>query len=199
MVPPPEFLPGLEKIARKHGILLVADEVQSGMGRTGKMFAFEHFDFHPDIVASAKGIASGMPLGVTIARADIMTWPPGSHASTFGGNPVCLAAAMETVRLLQVKYVANAAKVGQCMITRLKALMDRQPAISVVRGRGLMIGVELVKAELRDAVVEECFRRGVLVLGAGLSTIRISPPLIVDEEQAAFAADTLSEAIAAVA
>src|SRR4029077_1154824 len=106
IVPPPEFLPGLERIARKNGILLIADEVQSGMGRTGKMFAFEHFDFHPDIIAIAKGIASGMALGVTMARADIMTWEAGAHASTFGGNPVCLAAALETVRLLEEQYVA---------------------------------------------------------------------------------------------
>lgn len=207
IVPPPEFLPALEKIARKHGILLIADEVQSGMGRTGKMFAFQHFDFHPDIVAIAKGIASGLPLGLTMARAEIMTWPPGAHASTFGGNPVCLAAALETVRLLQEKYVANSAKVGEFMKAGLMRLMDRHPAIGDVRGLGLMLGVEIVKdrqtkeraPELRDAIINECFRRGVLVLGAGPSTIRISPPLVVDEEQAQFALDTLSEAIDAVA
>jgi len=196
VVPPAEFLPGLEKIARKHGILLVADEVQSGMGRTGKMFAFEHFDFHPDIVAIAKGVASGMPLGVMVARSEIMTWPPGAHASTFGGNPVCLAAAMETVRLLQEKYLANAAKVGEFMIAKLKTKLGGHPNVSDVRGRGLMIGVELVKN--RDAVIDECFRRGVLVLGAGPNAIRISPPLVVDEDQTTFAAETLSEAISAV-
>jgi 4-aminobutyrate aminotransferase len=196
VVPPANFLPDLEKIARKHGILLVADEVQSGMGRTGKMFAFEHFNFHPDIVAIAKGIASGMPLGVMVARADIMTWPPGAHASTFGGNPVCLAAAIETVRLLQEKYIANAAKVGEFMMTRLKAKIAGQPGVTDVRGRGLMIGIEVTKN--RDAVIEECFRRGLLVLGAGPNAIRISPPLLVDEEQAAFAVDVLSEAISAV-
>jgi 4-aminobutyrate aminotransferase len=207
VVPPPEFLPALERIARKQGILLIADEVQSGMGRTGKMFAFEHFDFHPDIVAIAKGVASGMPLGVMMARSEIMNWEPGAHASTFGGNPVSLAAALETVRLLQEKYVANSARVGEFMMAGLKRLMDRHPLIGDVRGRGLMLGVEIVKdrttkepaPELRDAIINECFRRGVLVLGAGASTIRISPPLMVDEEQAQFAVDTLSAAISSCA
>src|SRR5712671_854133 len=129
IIPPPDFLPRLEKIARKYGILLVADEVQSGMGRSGKMFAFEHFDFHPDIVAIAKGIASGMPLGVMMARSEIMTWEPGAHASTFGGNPVCLAAALETVRLLQERYVANSAKVGAFLKSRLLELMAQHPRI----------------------------------------------------------------------
>jgi len=196
IVPPPEFLPRLEQIARKHGILLVADEVQSGMGRSGKIFAFEHFDFHPDIVAIAKGIASGMPLGVMIAHADTMTWEPGAHASTFGGNPVCLAAALETIRLLQEKYVANSAKVGVFLLARLKKLKQRHAAIIDVRGRGLMIGVQISKPELRDAIIQECFLRGLLLLGAGASTIRLCPPLVIDEEQAAFAVETLSTAIA---
>ncbi len=207
VVPPPEFLPTLEKIARKHGILLIADEVQCGMGRTGKMFGFEHFDFHPDIVAIAKGIASGMPLGVTMAHADVMTWQPGAHASTFGGNPVCLAAALETVRLLQEQYVANSAKIGAFIRPKLEKLMSRHAVISDVRGLGLMIGVEITKdrktrekaPELRDAIINECFHRGLLILAAGPSTIRLSPPLMVDEEQAQFAVDTLSDAIAAVA
>ncbi len=206
IVPPPEFLQTLERIARRHGILLIADEVQCGMGRTGKMFAFEHFDFHPDIIAIAKGVASGMPLGITMARSEIMNWRPGAHASTFGGNPVSLAAAAETVRLLTEKYVANSAKVGEFMKAGLRRLMDRHPAIGDVRGLGLMLGVEIVKdratkeraPEWRDAIINECYRRGVLVLGAGPSTIRISPPLIVDEEQAQFAVDTLSAAISAV-
>lgn len=193
VVPPPDFLPSLERIARKHGILIIADEVQSGMGRTGKMFAFEHFDFHPDIIAIAKGIASGMPLGVTMARADIMTWEPGAHASTFGGNPVCLAAAIETVRLLQEKYVANAANIGDFMFSELQHLKAKHPVITDVRGRGLMIGIELAKPQLRDAIIEECFRRGLLILGAGPSAIRLCPPLVIDEEQAQFAIDTLSE------
>jgi len=206
VVPPPEFLPTLEKIARKHGILLIADEVQCGMGRTGKMFGFEHFDFHPDIVAIAKGIASGMPLGVTMAHADVMTWQPGAHASTFGGNPVCLAAALETVRLLQEQYVANSAKMGAFIRPKLEKLMNRHAVISDVRGLGLMIGVEISRdrktrekaPELRDAIINECFQRGLLILAAGPSTIRLSPPLIIDEEQAQFAVDTLSEVISAV-
>lgn len=198
VVPPPDFLPALERIARKNGILIVADEVQSGMGRTGKMFAFEHFDFHPDIVAIAKGIASGMPLGVMMARADIMTWEPGAHASTFGGNPVCLAAAIETVRLLQEKYVANSAKVGEFTRSKLEQLKVKHPLIKDVRGRGLMIGVEIVKPELRDAIINECFRRGLLILGAGPNAIRLCPPLVIDEEQAQFAVDTFSEAISTV-
>jgi 4-aminobutyrate aminotransferase len=198
VVPPPEFLPELERIARKHGILLVADEVQSGMGRTGKMFAFEHFNFHPDIVALAKGIASGMPLGVTMAHADLRTWEPGAHASTFGGNPVCLAAAIETVRLLEEQYVANAARIGEFLQNKLEILKVRHKAVTDIRGRGLMIGVELATSKLRDLTINECFRHGLLVLGAGASAIRLSPPLIIDEEQAEFAADTLSEAIASV-
>jgi len=199
IIPPSEFLPSLEKIARKHGILLIADEVQCGMGRSGKMFAFEHFDFHPDIVAIAKGIASGMPLGVTIARADVMAWEPGAHASTFGGNPVCLAAALETIRLLEEKYVANSAKVGEYLRTKLEKLKERHPSIVEVRGRGLMIGIQFASTDLRDRVINECFRRGLLILGAGTTTIRLSPPLLIDEEQSDFAVDTISNVISAQA
>jgi 4-aminobutyrate aminotransferase len=206
VVPPQDFLSGLQDIARKHGILIIADEVQCGMGRTGKMFAFEHFDFHPDIVALAKGIASGMPLGVMMARADVMDWPPGAHASTFGGNPVCLAAAMETVRLLEEQYVANSATIGAFMKSRLEELIAKHGAIGDVRGLGLMLGVEIVKDRrsrdkvpaMRDAVVDECFNRGLLLLGAGPSTVRFSPPLMINQEQAAFAVATFSEAVASV-
>lgn len=206
VVPPPDFLGGLQKIARKYGILTIADEVQSGMGRTGKMFAFEHFaDFQPDIVALAKGIASGLPLGVMIARSELMTWGPGAHASTFGGNPVCLAAALETVRLLESEFVRNAMNVGRHLKLRLQQLMDKHPAIGDVRGFGLMLGIDIVKdretraihPDLRNAIVMECFNRGLLVLGAGASTIRLSPPLVIDEEQADCAARILSEAITA--
>ena len=174
------------------------------MGRTGKMFAFEHFDFHPDIVALAKGIASGMPLGVMMAHADVMTWEPGAHASTFGGNPVCLAAAMETVRLLEEKYVANSAVVGKFLKERLQRGLVNSPVVGDVRGLGLMIGVEIVKdrdtrdknPQLRDAIIEESFKRGLLLLGAGPSTIRLSPPLMIDQEQAECGAEILAEAIA---
>lgn len=207
VVPPPEFLPALEQIARKYGILLIADEVQCGMGRTGKMFALEHFDFHPDIVVLAKGVASGMPLGVTMARSEIMNWEPGAHASTFGGNPISLAAALITIRLLEEKYIANSAKVGAFMLHELEQLKGHHPVIGDVRGLGLMIGVEIVKdrktkekaPELRDKIIGECFRRGLLVLGAGASTIRLSPPLMIDEEQARFAVETLSQAISVTA
>jgi 4-aminobutyrate aminotransferase len=199
IVPPPDFLPRLERIARKHGILLVADEVQSGMGRTGKMFAFEHFNFHPDIVVLAKGIASGMPLGVMMAHADLMTWEPGAHASTFGGNPVCLAAALETVRLLEEQYTANAARVGEFLRDKLEHLKNQGKAITDVRGRGLMIGVQVVTPALRDSIILESFRHGLLMLGAGASTIRLSPPLVIDEEQAEFATQILSRAISVLA
>jgi len=205
VVPPPDFLPGLERMARKHGILLIVDEVQSGMGRTGKMFAFEHFNIAPDIVALAKGIASGMPLGVTMARADIMTWPPGAHASTFGGNPVSLAAALETIRLLEETYIVNAEKIGAFMKGRLMDVARRHSVVGDVRGLGLMLGVEIVRdrksraqdPQRRDSIIEECFRRGLLVLGAGPSSIRLSPPLVIDEEQADCAVQILDGAIAA--
>jgi len=140
-----------------------------------------------------------MPLGVTMARAEIMTWEPGAHASTFGGNPVCLAAALETVRLLQEKYVANSAIIGEFLKAKIEGLMERHETITAVRGRGLMIGVQMATPQLRDAVIDACFYRGLLVLGAGPSTIRLSPPLIIDEEQAEFAAATLSAAISDIA
>lgn len=207
LVPPAHFLKGLQKIAKSYGILLIADEVQCGMGRTGKMFAFDHFDCRPDIIALAKGIASGLPLGVMMARKDLMTWEPGAHASTFGGNPVCLAAAMETIRLLEEKYVANAAKVGALLKSRLLELKAKHPLIGDVRGIGLMIGVQVVHSPgtnewnpiLRDALIQECFQRGLLVLGAGVSTIRLSPPLMIDEEQAECAVRIFADALAATA
>jgi len=206
VVPPANFLKGLQEIAHNYGILIIADEVQSGMGRTGKMFAFEHFDCQPDIIALAKGIASGMPLGVMMARSDLMTWEPGAHASTFGGNPVSLAAALATIRLLQDQYIANSAKVGAFLKSRLVAQMAQHPRIGDVRGFGLMIGIQVVRdpgtrewdPALRDALIQECFNRGLLVLGAGPSSIRISPPLVIDEEQAECAVEILASAMAAL-
>ncbi len=175
VVPPVEFHQRLRALTSKHGMQLIADEVQSGMGRTGKMFAMEHFGVEPDMVTVAKGIASGLPLGVTTARADVMTWPPGSHASTFGGNPVCCAAALATIRLIRGSLMDNAAAVGEHMMEALRALQDKHRLIGDVRGKGLMIGIELVRdrqtkeraPQERDRLVEECFRRGLLVLGAG--------------------------------
>jgi 4-aminobutyrate aminotransferase len=206
IVPPVEFHQRLRELTRKHGILLACDEVQSGMGRTGKMFAIEHFDVEPDIIATAKGIASGMPLGVCAARADVMDWPPGAHASTFGGNPVSCAAALATIKLLRESLIANAADVGAHLLAGAKALMDKHQIIGDVRGKGLMIGIELVKdrttkeraIEARDAVVRTCFYKGLLVLGAGRNSIRLSPPLVLTKSQAGAALKILDEAIGEV-
>jgi len=203
LVPPKKFFDELRRIADHHGILLIFDEVQCGMGRTGKMFASEHFDAVPDIVALAKGIASGMPLSATIARDEIMDWPAGSHASTFGGNPVSVAASLATIELLEQSLIDNAATVGAHMKARLSEFPQRFPHVGDVRGMGLMIGIELVKDQatkerapaLRDRVVQMCFERGLLVLGAGPNTIRISPPLILTREQADCAVDILSECL----
>ena len=189
---PDAFLRGLRELTARHGILLIVDEVQSGMGRTGKMFAIEHSGVQPDIVAIAKGIASGLPLGVAAARADLMTWPAGAHASTFGGNPIACAAALATIKLLRGGMMANAEAVGVHLMAGLKALMDKHQIIGDVRGRGLMVGVELVRdratkeraVEERNAVVSGAFERGLLVLGAGKNSIRFSPPLVLTRQQA---------------
>lgn len=206
VVPPPGFMQRLREITRAHGMLLVVDEVQSGMGRTGRMFAIEHEGVEPDIVAIAKGIASGLPLGVTMARADVMVWPPGSHASTFGGNPVSCAAALATITLLRDALMANAAEVGEYLMGTLRDLQAKHPLIGDVRGRGLMIGIELVRdrdtkeraTNERDRLVEECFRRGLLVLGAGRNTLRLSPPLILTRHEADTAAQIIDESLAAL-
>lgn len=203
VVPPKKFFDELQRVARKHGILLIADEVQSGMGRTGKMWASQHFDLVPDILAVAKGIASGMPLGATVARADVMTWVPGAHASTFGGNPVACAAALTTIALLEEGLLENAARMGDYMMSRLRTWPARFPNVGDVRGLGLMLGIELVRdreskekaGDLRDRVVALAFERGVLVLGAGDNTIRLCPPLVVTRDQCDFALDTLEECL----
>jgi 4-aminobutyrate aminotransferase len=207
IVAPTEFLQELRRICDKHGILLVADEVQAGMGRTGKWWSIEHSGVHPDIVCSAKGIASGMPLGVVITKADIMDWVPGSHASTFGGNPVCIAAALATLDVLEREGVKNAAEVGAYMMKRLGTWPQRHANVGDVRGRGLMIAVEIVKdkdaktpdAAARDRIVGLAFERGVLFLGAGPNSIRMSPPLIVTREEADVAMDVLEECVALAA
>ncbi len=192
IVAPPAFLQGLRELTTRHGILLVVDEVQSGMGRTGKMFASDHVGLKADVVTIAKGIASGLPLGVTCARADIMSWPPGAHASTFGGNPVACAAANVTIRLLREQLIANAAAVGDHLMQGIRELQDKHPLIGDVRGRGLMIGIELVRnrqtkeraVEERNALVQAMFRRGVLVLGAGRNALRLAPPLVLARAEA---------------
>ena len=187
-------------------MLLIADEVQSGMGRTGRMFACEHFGLDVDIVTVAKGIASGMPLGVTAARADVMTWPPGAHASTFGGNPVSAAAALATIKILKDGLIRNAEVVGEYLLGRLRGLMDKHPIIGDVRGKGLMIGVELVRDRVtkeravdeRNRVVQEMFQRGVLILGAGRNAIRFAPPLVLTRDQADTIVSMFDDALGAV-
>jgi 4-aminobutyrate aminotransferase len=203
IVPPQKFFDELARVAEQNGILLIFDEVQSGMGRTGKMWAANHFDAVPDIFAVAKGIASGLPLGATVARKDLMTWPPGSHASTFGGNPVACAAALTTIALLQEELVENAARMGAYLMDRMRDWPARFPIVGEVRGLGLMIGIELVRnqqtkeraPELRDRVVDRAFERGLLILGAGDNTLRLSPPLVITRDQCDFALETLTECL----
>ncbi len=202
---PRNFLEGLRRICDQHGILLIVDEVQSGMGRTGKMFASDHYDLKPDIVCIAKGIGSGLPIGACVARADLMNWKPGAHASTFGGNPVCIAAALKTIELLEGGLVRNSAEVGDYLKSELEKLKKKYDCIGDVRGMGLMIGVEFVEdrtsnkpaPELRDRVEVACFERGLVILGAGANTIRWSPPLILTRENVDVAIEIFDEAIAA--
>jgi 4-aminobutyrate aminotransferase len=207
VVAPTPFMQELRRICDRHGILLVVDEVQSGVGRTGKWWAVEHTGVQPDIVCMAKGIASGMPLGITMARADIMDWVPGSHASTFGGNPVCIAAALATLDVIVKEgLLAHSTEVGNHMLKRMADWPRKHRLVGDVRGRGLMIGVEIVKDQKtkeygqdeRDRIVELAFERGVLLLGCGPSTVRISPPLVVSQDEADLAVDVLEECIAIV-
>lgn len=202
---PQEFLDGLRRICDEHGILLIVDEVQSGMGRTGKMFASDHYGLKPDIITLAKGLASGIPIGACVARADLMDWKPGAHASTFGGNPVALASALKTIELLEGGLVRNSAEVGAYIQDGLRRLARKYDCIGDVRGLGMMIGVEFVAGsgsrdaapELRDRVEMECYKRGLILLGAGHNTIRWSPPLILTRENADVALEIFDEAIAA--
>ncbi len=205
-VPAPEgFLKGLRRICDENGIVLVIDEVQSGMGRTGKMFATQHYGVEADIVCIAKGVASGLPLGLCVARADLMDWKKGAHASTFGGNPVCIAAALKTIELLERELVSNAAEVGDYLKRGLQKLMAEHECIGDVRGRGLMLGVEFVKdktsrqtdADLRDRVEMASYERGLILLGCGANSIRWSPPLILTKENVDVALEIFDEAIKA--
>jgi len=183
VVPPPGWLAALRELCDRHGILLVADEVQSGIGRTGRMWAVEHEGVEPDVVVAGKGIASGMPLGAMLAREEVATWTPGTHGSTYGGNPVACAAALATLRLVEDGLAAGAERTGERLLAGLRELASRREAIRDVRGRGLMVGVELADHDTAAAVEQECFRRGLLVLGAGDAAIRLSPPLVVTDAQ----------------
>lgn len=204
-VPAPKvFMQELRQICDRHGILLVADEIQSGAGRTGKWWAVEHTGVHPDMVCMAKGIASGMPLSVTLTKAEIMDWVPGSHASTFGGNPVCMAAALATLNVIEGEgLLRNTEEVGGHMLRRMADWPKKHRLVGDVRGRGLMIGLELVADQqtkqpapaARDRIVELAFERGILFLGCGPNTIRIAPPLITTKEQTDVAMDVLEECV----
>ncbi len=198
VVPPPDWLPALRNLCDRHGILLIADEVQSGMGRTGKMFAVDHFGVVPDIIILAKGIASGMPLGALIAKEEVMKWDQGSHGSTFGGNPVACAAALETIALLEEELIENATQIGGYLLKRLAAIRSEHSVLVDVRGLGLMIGLEFQSGEQAKAVSEGCFQRGLLILECGRKSVRLSPPLVVSREEADVALDILQIVIGEV-
>ena len=206
VVAPGNFLRELRAVCDRHGILLVADEVQCGCGRTGKWWAIEHSGVQPDMVCMAKGIASGMPLGVCMTKSEIMDWLPGSHASTFGGNPVSIAAALATIGIIEREALANAARVGAAILERLKGWEKTHPLVGQVRGRGLMIGIELVKdkatrepaPEQRNRVETLAFERGLMILGCGANSLRLAPPLVVSEQEATVALDLLEDALSQV-
>lgn len=204
VIPPASFLLGLQAIARKHGILIIADEVQSGIGRTGKMWASQHTPgFEPDIITSAKGLASGLPLGACIAKSEIMDWPPGTHATTFGGNPLSCAVALKTIELVENGLMDNARTQGAYLKAKLVKLMERFDIIGEVRGEGLMLGIEIIESkaskqkapELRNQIVDACFYEGLLILGCGENSIRFSPPLIICEEQSDCAIEILTRVL----
>ncbi|MDP9147173.1 MAG: acetyl ornithine aminotransferase family protein [Acidobacteriota bacterium] len=203
-VPAPDFfLQELQRICRQHGIMLIVDEVQSGMGRTGQWWASEKSGIEPDILCSAKGIASGMPLGAFIARESVMNWKPGSHGTTFGGNPVCIAAGLATFDLIESEYRENARKIGDYIFQKTANWSDKFKIVGDVRGRGLMIGIEIVRdqqtkekgTELRNFIVDRAFHKGLCILGAGENTLRLSPPLLIDQEQADCALGILEKCI----
>jgi len=205
VVPPPDFFPALRELCDKYGILLISDEVQAGMGRTGKWWAIENFDVEPDIITAAKGIASGVPFGAMIAKKSVMTWPVGAHGNTYGGNPLACAASLATIDLIENEYMQNAADVGAFALDSLKEMMERQPNIGEVRGIGLMIGVELVEdresktpaTELRDKIVDLAFERGLLIMGCGKSALRIAPPLCITRDEMAEGLRLIEESLEA--
>ncbi|MBN1219091.1 MAG: acetyl ornithine aminotransferase family protein [Anaerolineae bacterium] len=208
IVPPDSFLPGLRDLCDRYGILLIADEVQSGIGRTGKMFAVEHWGVQPDIVTTAKGLASGMPIGTITSRKSLMEqWPRGAHGNTYGGNPICCAAALATIDLVEKEYRANAAQMGQYLLEKMKELASHYPLIGEVRGKGLMIGVEFVQdadskkpaTEFVADLIHEAFHNGLLLLPCGVSTIRLMPPLMLTQDLADEAVEILVDAIETVA
>ena len=200
VVPEDDFLRRLRELCDRHGILLIADEVQSGAGRTGKMWAIQHWDVEPDILLTAKGIGSGMPVSAMIARSEVMTWGPGAHGSTYGGNPVALAALLATIKLLENGLIANAAIRGREIQDGLRPLLARYPSlVKDVRGKGLMIGIQLDSGETAEAVQMQAFDRGLLVLEAGDDCVRMSPPLVVTQAEAATAVRIFSDAVAHVA
>lgn len=206
IAPPPDYHQRLKQVCEKYGILYVADEVQSGMGRTGKWFASEHYGVEPDIICVAKGLASGMPISAMIAKSDVMTWPSGSHGSTFGGNPVACEAAIATIELVEEKLMNNATVVGNYLLSQLKVMQERHRLIGDIRGYGLMIGVEFVRdrktkekaSEETEDIVQKAFRKGLLLLGCGENIIRLAPPLIVDKEDADIALNILDEILTEV-
>jgi 4-aminobutyrate aminotransferase len=203
IVPPPEFHRELARLASRYGILFVADEVQSGMGRTGKMFAIEHWNVVPDIVTIAKGVASGMPLGAAVAPETIMNWEPGTHGSTFGGNPVSCAAALATIKLLEESLIENASKMGRYLIGGLEKIARHSRHLGRISGKGLMIGMEIVKdrrtmapdASVRKKIMQACFRSGLLILPCGAASLRFVPPLVIGREEADLALDMFDEAM----
>jgi 4-aminobutyrate aminotransferase len=203
IVPPPEFLPALRELTREFDILLIADEIQSGSGRTGKFFAVEHWQVEPDIISLAKGIASGLPIGVMVARDDVLTWEPGAHGTTFGGNPLSCVAALQTIELLQKELIENAARIGTWILDQLGQLRDQYEIVGDVRGKGLMIGLEIVKdkktktvdPEKRNEIVKTAYQKGLLVLECGTSGIRICPPLVLSHDEAEMGLSILRESI----
>jgi 4-aminobutyrate aminotransferase len=198
VVPPAGWLAKLRALCHEHGILLVADEIQSGVGRTGKMWALEHDGVQPDVMCVGKGLASGLPLAGIVARSDVMDWEPGGHGSTFGGNPVACAAALATLDLVEGELAANAADVGEHLLDALAALQDRQPLIEQVRGRGLMIGIDLPDHDTATALERVCFQRGLLVLTCGERSVRLAPPLVVTRGQADTAMSIMDDALTTI-